>query len=452
MGTALSPQHFLVTGRGGTLLGLVLTFAATVYPVWRAVRVTPVEAIRTGPRVTATSGLSRLAIHLPLPGDSITQMPLRNVLRAPRRTLLTALGIAAVITTLIGVIGMIDSFLFTIDRTERSLLRTNPERMTVDLRDFTLVDAPEVQQLAATPGVARVEPTLRVGGQLVGDDVRFDTLIDFVPFDSRIWTPALLSGTLDPTVERGVVISEKAASDLGVAVGDQVTMRHPVRQGLGYRWEESPFRVTAIHAYPYRFLTFLDLRQAAVMNLGGVVNGAQILPAEGVDTRSVQRALFAQPAVAAVQPVASIIANLKQTISELTDVLDIIRGAVLLLALMIAFNSTSISFDERAREHATMFAFGLPTRSVLTVAMAESAIIGVIATVVGVAVGARLLAWMTGALLPETLPDLAIARHISSTTYLTAGALGVVVVALAPALATRKLRRMNIPATLRVVE
>jgi putative ABC transport system permease protein len=452
VGTALSPQHFLVTGRGGTLLGLVLTFAATVYPVWRAVRVTPVEAIRTGPRVTATSGLSRLAIHLPLPGDSITQMPLRNVLRAPRRTLLTALGIAAVITTLIGVIGMIDSFLFTIDRTERSLLRTNPERMTVDLRDFTLVDAPEVQQLAATPGVARVEPTLRVGGQLVGDDVRFDTLIDFVPFDSRIWTPALLSGTLDPTVERGVVISEKAASDLGVAVGDQVTMRHPVRQGLGYRWEESTFRVTAIHAYPYRFLAFLDLRQAAVMNLGGVVNGAQILPAEGVDTRSVQRALFAQPAVAAVQPVASIIANLKQTISELTDVLDIIRGAVLLLALMIAFNSTSISFDERAREHATMFAFGLPTRSVLTVAMAESAIIGVIATVVGVAVGARLLAWMTGALLPETLPDLAIARHISSTTYLTAGALGVVVVALAPALATRKLRRMNIPATLRVVE
>lgn len=446
-----TPFQFGIYGRGA-LLGLVLTFAATIYPVWRAIRITPVEAIRTGPRVTATSGLSRYATHLPLPGNSVAQMPLRNVLRAPRRTLLTALGIAAAIATLIGVIGMIDSFLFTIDRAERELLRTNPGRMTVDLQSFTLADSPEVQQLAATPGVAQVEPMLRVGGQLVNGEVRFDTLIDLVPFDSTIWTPALVSGSLDAEVERGVVISEKAAGDLGVGVGDQVTMRHPVREGLGYRWEEGPFQVTAIHAYPYRFLTYLDLSQAPVMNLGGIVNRAQVLPAEATGTQTVQRALFEQPTVAAIEPVAGVIANLRDTISQFTEVLNVIRVAVLLLALMIAFNSSSISFDERAREHATMFAFGLPSRSVMAIAMAESAIVGIIATIVGVLVGVGLLGWMTSVLLPETLPDLAITRHISTTTYLTAGVLGVVIVALAPALAIRKLRRMDIPATLRVVE
>ncbi|WP_208028717.1 FtsX-like permease family protein [Rhabdothermincola sediminis] len=446
-----TPFQFGVYLRGA-LLGLLLTFAATIYPVWRAVRVTPVEAIRTGPRVTATSGLSRLATGLPLPGDSIAQMPLRNVLRAPRRTLLTALGIAAAIATLIGVIGMIDSFMFTIDRAERELLRTNPDRMTVDLQSFTLEDAPELRQLADTPGIARLEPTLRVGGQLVEGDTRFDTLIDLVPFDSPIWRPGLVRGSLDPSIERGVVIAEKAAADLGVDVGDQITMRYPVREGLGYRWEEGPFQVMAIHTYPYRFLTFLDLAQAPVMNLQGIVNGAQVLPSEGTSTEAVQRALFEKPAVVAVEPVAGVIANLRETISQFTDVLNVIRGAVLLLALMIAFNSTSISFDERAREHATMFAFGLPARTVMAVAMVESAVIGVLATVVGVLVGVGLLEWMTSVLLPETLPDIAVARHVSPTTYLTAVVLGVAVVALAPGLASHKLRRMDISSTLRVVE
>ena len=40
-------------------------------------------------------------------------------------------------------------------------------------------------------------------------------------------------------------------------------------------------------------------------------------------------------------------------------------AAVVALALLIAFNATRITVEERRREHATMQAFGLPVRTVL---------------------------------------------------------------------------------------
>ena len=67
-------------------------FVATAFPVWRAVRVPPVDAIRTGVLSAKSSGLAPLLARVPLPGRTTAQMPFRNVLRAPRRTLMTVLG------------------------------------------------------------------------------------------------------------------------------------------------------------------------------------------------------------------------------------------------------------------------------------------------------------------------------------------------------------------------
>ena len=51
--------------------------------------------------------------------------------------------------------------------------------------------------------------------------------------------------------------------------------------------------------------------------------------------------------------------------------------AVLVLALLIAFNATRIAVDERRREHATMRPFGLPVRSIIGTVVNESVLVGV---------------------------------------------------------------------------
>ena len=97
---------------------------------------TPVEAIRVGFRSARGSGIAALAKHLRLPGSSVAQMPLRNALRAPRRTLLTVLGIGAVLSVLVAFMGLIDSFVATVDRSEAEVAHGNPNRIVVSLDGF----------------------------------------------------------------------------------------------------------------------------------------------------------------------------------------------------------------------------------------------------------------------------------------------------------------------------
>ena len=443
---AFHPAIFL----RGAALGLALPVIATALPVWRAVRVTPVDAVSTTHRA-ATGGLAPLVSRIPLPGSSVAQMPFRNVLREPRRTLLTALGIAAAITTLVGVIGMIDSFVATIDAGDREIVGDTPDRLTVDLESFALVDSPEVREITTDPRLRAAEPGLTLGGTLDPGPDEIDVALYVTDLQSTLWTPTAAAGDLDSDGP-GLVLSETAAEDLGVGVGDTVTLRHPRRQGVGYRWVESELPVIALHPNPYRFVAYLDDEWASLFALDGITNTIRVAPAAGTSVEDVQRALFGQAGVASVQPVSQLADSVRDQIDEVLGIFNIIQAAVLLMALLIAFNSTSINMDERARENATLFAFGLPVHRVVLVAVTESVLIGVLGTVMGVIAGRLLLEWLIKVIVPDSLPDIGVVTFLSGTTIATAIGLGVLAVAVAPLLTIRRLRRMDIPSTLRVVE
>jgi hypothetical protein len=91
-------------------LGLAVALLATLIPLRRALAVAPVEAIRVGARAARSSGLAWIVRRLRLPGGSLSNMSLRNVLRAPRRTMMTVLGIGAVVAITVALAGLIDSF------------------------------------------------------------------------------------------------------------------------------------------------------------------------------------------------------------------------------------------------------------------------------------------------------------------------------------------------------
>ena len=434
----------------GAALGLVIPIAATLYPVWRAVRVAPVDAIRTG--ALNARGHVPLLARIPLPGRTTEQLPFRNLLRTPRRTVTTVLGVAAAITVLIGVVGMTDSFFATIDRADQELLKTSPRRLTVDLDSFLLRSSSTVTGIRRSSVVRRSTTDLRLGGTILHGTAHVDTLLQLVDLRHGIWTPTI--GDRQPAGGLpGIVISAKAAHDLGVSPGGTVTLRHPRRSGLSsYRYVRSKVRVIGITPLPTRYVAFMDVGSASIMGLSGITNTLIIEPRAGVTTSGAERALFNQPGVASVQPLQGFTDSVRHELARVLDILLIGEGAVLLLALLIAFNSASINADERARDHATMFAFGLPIRRVIRMAVTESAVMGVLGTAVGILLGWVLLGWLIQDLLPRAYPDLGIVSYVAPRTFLTAGAVGVLAVAMAPLLTIRKLRNMDIPSTLRVVE
>lgn len=251
----------------------------------------------------------------------------------------------------------------------------------------------------------------------------------------------------------GIILNETAARDLGVGPGDTVVLRHPRRTGpLSYEFVRSRVRVLGLNPLPLRSVAFMDNGAAGLMHLDGITNVVVVAPKAGTSASAVERDLLGRSAVASVDPIADYTRTIRDQLRQALGILTFVEVAVLLLALLIAFNSAGINVDERAREQATMFAFGVPVRTVLRVAVVESLVIGVLGTGLGLVVGWLLLHWLITVLLPRAYPDLGIVTSASGSTWLTAIALGVLAVTLAPLLTVRKPTRMDVPSTLRVME
>lgn len=446
--TPFQPGIFLQTAA----LGFVIPFVAIVYPVWRAVRVSPVDAIRTGHLAARGGGLAPLIKRIPLPGSSFGQIPFRNLLRAPRRVILTLLGIATVITVLVAIVGMVDSMLATFERGDRELLGDTPDRLAISMAGFYPISSPQADEVMGSGALADARAGLSLGGSLINGDSQLDVLLDLHDFDDGGWRPGIINGNLGAGAP-GVIIAEKAADDLGVKPGDTIVLRHPVLTGptsLGFAETEVP--VLAVHAVPFRSNVYMHLASSDLMGLSGVTNVVHAVPAAGFTVEDVKRELFALPSVASVKELAAGARLIRDIMEQALGLLQVMEGAILLLALLIAFNSASINMDERAREHATMFAFGVRLRTVMRMAVVESLLLGIAATIVGVIGGYVMLTWAVESLLNNTAPDLGITQTISLSSMALVLILGVFAVAVAPLLTVRKLRRMDIPSTLRVQE
>ena len=171
----------------------------------------------------------------------------------------------------------------------------------------------------------------------------------------------------------------------------------------------------------------MDMAYVRITGIEGFVNTVYGVPAEGVTIDQMKRELFEVTGVGSVQKVSASSDVLREQMDQFMGILQFLEGTILILALLIAYNATSINMDERAREHATMMAFGVPVRTVLRMATVESFFVGL-------------------------LPELRMEVIISTKNLATASVLGIIAVAAAPLLTIRKLRRMNLPSTLRIME
>ncbi len=434
------------------VLGFGIPVVAAALPVWRAVRVEPIEAIRTGHLTARSSRLTDWTNRLRLPGSSLSHMPIRNVLRTPRRTLLTAVGVGAAITALVAVLGMLDSFGRSIDRGGDEVTKGDPDRVLVTLDTFYRADDPVVGAIAGTDAAGRVDPGLRMGAVALGPDGAdgdIDLLLEMLDVDAAAWTPTIVDGA---DGDGGIVLARKAADDLGVAPGDTVSIRHLALGPEGPFQEVSEIRVDGIHPNPIRNFAFADLSLAEQFGLSGLVNLVNVYPAGDAGRGDVQAAVFGLEGVTSAQAVARFAEIFDEALAQFVPILFVVAGFVLVLAILIAFNSSRITVEERRREHATMRAFGLPVRSVMGVVVKESVVVGVFATAIGLLAGALILEWMLESLAENSLPDLGISVYLAPQTLVIALVVGVIAVAVAPLFLVRSLRRMNVPDTLRVME
>ena len=436
----------------GAALGLVLPLLAAALPVWRAVRVVPVEAIRVGAGAARSSGLAWLVKGLRVPGGALANLPLRNVLRTPRRTLLTLLGIGAIVTVVLAMSGTMDSFDRTLQASREEALAGAGDRLTVDFTAPQRAGGAAVRRVMDDASVGATQPSLRLASTLIAGRRELDVALETVADDRPLWHATVQSGDL-PADRAGLIIARPAADTLHVAVGDTVEVVHPVPSGATtFRLARTRLPVTGIHSSPLRFIAYANGAATGPLEIAGLLNRISVVPAAGHSADDVKAALLHQPAVAAVQGAAATTDAVDRAMQQFNEILLVTVAIAAAMSLLIAFNAASINADERARENATMFAYGVTVDRVVRGGMMEAVLIGVLGTVVGLIAGRGLLSWIMNTNMRETMPDIGALISVGPITYLLAVIAGIVVVALAPLLTLRRLRRTDMSATLRVVE
>lgn len=450
------------------VIGFAVPFVASIVPIRRVLRMEPVAAIHgrdlrparpPGRLATWWEARSRRRTDHRRTRTSVSRLPVRNTVRNLRRSLLTAAGVGVAVATMVAVLGMLDSMLATTAAGEAELLRANPDRLEVTFDGFVPVDGPTVAGLDELSTVAAVEPQVATPAQVRSGEATIDMLITIMDLGAddatARWTPTLTEqrAPVPGDARPGLVVAAKALEDLGVDVGDGVSVRHLRQEVAGvFTTTETEFVITGVHAEPLRPIAYVDDADVAAFGLEGSANSAVVTPRPGASAADVGREAFVVPGVALVQAASATAGVLSDALGQFIGFFAIAAGAVVALALLVAFNSAAIAADERRREHATLFAFGLPVRSVLGVLVAEGVIVGIAATIIGLAVGYLLVGWMVRSILATTVPEIGLAVVVTSTPLIAALVVGVAAVALAPLLVVRRLTRMSIPDALRVME
>ena len=177
------------------LVGLAIPLIAVSIPVWRAIRVPPVDAIRTGHLASRGGGLAPLVKKVRLPGDTFAQMPVRNVMRAPRRGLLTALGIGATIAVLVMLVAAIDSFFGAIEKGGEEASGGIPDRVIVEMDSVYPAGDGPVGAVLASPLISDGEAILRVGGELGTGEDAIEAVVEFVDWKNGMFQPDVVEGS-----------------------------------------------------------------------------------------------------------------------------------------------------------------------------------------------------------------------------------------------------------------
>ncbi len=440
-------------------IGFAVPILAVFWPVFRAVRVRPVDAIRSGHLASRGGSLSPVISRIPLPGRSLERMPFRNLMRAPRRTFLTLLTFTMSLAIMFSMLGLASTFTTTFDEGSKELLGDEPDRFTVQFDSLYPVEGPQVQDVVTNPKVRLAETSLVLGasvGAATPDEgaepTRLDLAVRFVDFGSAVWTPTATQGTLRAG-EPGIVLADKAARDFGVEVGDEVMVTHPALVDGAFTYSTRTMPVTAIHPHPLRLNAYIDLTQAATWGFGGLANTVTGAPAEGSSLNDVKRALFGSgKGVALVQGLDDSFRSVEDSLAQSQGVFLITRIFVIFLVMLIAFNTANINVDERRRDHATMFAYGIPVRRVIANLSMEGLLMGVVAVVLGGLFGYALLLWMALFLMPTAVPDVGMIVSVRWWEMAASFIAALAAIALAPMFPGRKLKKMFIPGQLRMME
>ncbi len=424
-----------------TLIAFLVAAAAgligALAPARAAARLAPAVAMSQEAMTASTLpvGVRWLGMGLP----SHLKMPVRNLIRRPRRTFYTVLGIALGVILIMLSFGMLDGVDYAIVTFFEDMER-------YDVSAVFALEQPghTVSRIEGWPGVRRAEPTLEVAVELEHDGITHLTILSGLPHDAQLRRLTDESGRRIIPAPGEVLLGTMLRNKLKVDEGDRIILSY-AQNRRGFNITRTA-RVGPAISQPIGSMAYMRMEE--VQRLFGDKLGMPMGAASGVLIRAdperiewIKGRLNRVPAVAAVQ-------TRKQTYGQIQELMrfskmftGVLAAFGIGLAFAVVFTAVSVNVLERTRELATLRTLGFGFPKVIWLTTLENLMIAA----VGAAIGVPLGCWLNDLLMSATQTEsMSLEPVIYLRTYLISilGVLFLTLASQAPSLL--HIRRMNL--------
>lgn len=321
----------------------------------------------------------------------VGRINIRHMFERRLRTSLTVLGVAAGVA-LVTSVAIVNATLLSTARASAQQLGGAAE-IEVAGADRTGLPQRATTTVAGTDGVDQVIPVMRTYTTLATEKGSLRVLILGVTQDFSLLFPQGLGelGEIELSggfgTRGGLVLSRSALEKLGVKDGSRISIETP----RGYADVEVTGTVSGgpLVAFNGGDVGAMAL-PAAQETFGrtGRVDSIYVIVDRGASVDDVEAAIEGRlRAGAIVGPPAERVEGFDDALNAIATLTSTAGTVALFVSAFVVFNTMSMSIAERRREVSMVFAFGATRRQVLGAFLGEAAVLGVVASVLGLGIG-----------------------------------------------------------------
>ncbi len=364
------------------------------------------------------------------------KLGVRNALRNPRRTAVTAAALMIGVTLITTAATVAQSFKSSIDDLVGQSAGVDVIILTNGAPGgevgFNTAALDRVRQLPGVTDTAAWHMTFEAN---IGGAPAFIAATD-VPTAKRMWQLQTVGGDLRTLAAQEMVVDDNMAEASKWKVGDQVTV------GIGQTSKKYTivgiYKATPTLQGPILGLPAVDdfAGRLAYQGFVSLDDGADV----AATVTRIEDIMADYPAVA-VGDMSSFARQQSEGLDGLVNTITILLGVALLIALLGIINTLLLSIVERTRELGLVRAVGLSRGGVVRMIAVESVLISVFGCLLGVAIGLGLGAAFVKALIDLDVMSKFALPWVNLAVYVTAALVFGVLAALWPA---RRAAKLNV--------
>ncbi|MGB6837152.1 MAG: FtsX-like permease family protein [Dehalococcoidia bacterium] len=423
------------------VMSIVVALAAAAIPAWSAARMLPAPAMRPSPEVALARGsvpLIERVMGLGRRPPMLLRLSVRNVWRAPRRTLYTVGAISLGLVLLVVGFSTFDSMNFMMDTLFGKTYRwdiagmfssSQSESALLDIRSIEGVESAEPAYFALAEATVGARGSnlqlvaLSSGQELHGFDLE----------GGREAEKSLAEGKL--------ILTKGVADQLHVGVGDSVEIR---TEGGSASLEVGGVSTEAMGGLAYVSMETKDGLLGLPAGFNSVFLGTTSPSLDG----DVQAGLYRMPDVEGVQIKREIREDFEEVMALFNVMIWFVAAFCLVMSAAIVFNTMTVNVLERERETATMRTLGSSSLSVAAMLVTEGLAFSLLAVAPGLILGTWVSSYLIRAFSSEFFT---MSFHMYTGTYVIISVLVVVTALLSTLPSIRYSIRMNLAEATKVL-